>query len=86
MEPFHVKEALSLLDRVHLFTIQNEGHGSLQYAIEGIINMVEGITIHSKKETFIVKCFYSMFMLYWSSRLFCQKMSVLTEQKKRWKA
>ena len=33
MEPFHVKEALSLLDRVHLFTIQNEGHGSLQYAI-----------------------------------------------------
>ena len=62
MEPVHVKEALSLLDRVHLFAIQNEEDGSLQNAIEGIINMVEGITIRSKKQTsilifFIVKCF-----------------------------
>ena len=62
MEPVHVKEALSLLDRVHLFAIQNEGDGSLQHAIEGIINMVEGITIRSKKQTsilffFIFKCF-----------------------------
>ena len=45
MEPIHVKEALSFLDRVHLFTMQNGGDGSLQHAIEGFINMVEGITI-----------------------------------------
>ena len=65
MEPVYVKEALSLLDRVDLFTIQNEGDGSLQHAIEGIINMVEGITIRSKKQTsnfffrpkvFFIKC------------------------------
>ena len=53
MEPVHVKEALSLLDRVHLFAIQNEGDGSLQHAIEGIINMVEGITIRSKERTIL---------------------------------
>ena len=41
MEPVHGKEALSLLDTVHLFAIQNEGDGSLQHAIEGVINMVE---------------------------------------------
>ena len=41
MEPVHVKEALSLLDIFYLFTIQNERHGSLQHAIEGIIKMVE---------------------------------------------
>ena len=61
MEPVHVKETLSLLDRVHLFAIQNEGDRSLQHAIESNINMVEGSTIRSKKETsililFIVKC------------------------------
>ena len=49
MEPIHVKEVLSLLDRVHLSAIQNEEDGSLQHAIEGIINTVEGITIRSKK-------------------------------------
>ena len=54
MEPVHVKEALSLLDRVHLFAVQNEGYGSLQNAIEGIISMVEGITIRSKKQTSIL--------------------------------
>ena len=54
MEPVHVKEALSLLNRAHLFTIQNEEDGSLQHAIESIINMVEGI---------------NMFMLYWSPRV-----------------
>ena len=42
MEPVHVKEALSLFDRIHLFAVQNEGDGSLQHVIEGIINMVEG--------------------------------------------
>ena len=62
MEAFYVKEAY-FLNRVHLFAIQNEGDGSLQHATEGIINMVEGITICSKKQTsvllffFIVKCF-----------------------------
>ena len=50
MEPVHVKEPLSLLDRVHLFVIQNERDGSSQHSLEGIINMVEGITIRSKKQ------------------------------------
>ena len=50
MEPVHIKETLSFLDRVHIFAVQNEGDGSLQYAIEGIINIVEGITIHSKNK------------------------------------
>ena len=45
MEPAHVKEVLFLLGRVHLFAIQNEGDGSLQHAIEDVINMVEGINI-----------------------------------------
>ena len=36
MEPVHVKDALSLLDRVHLFAIQNERDGSLQHAIAGL--------------------------------------------------
>ena len=48
MQPVHVKEALFLLGRVNLFPIQNEEDGSLQHAIEGIINIVEDITIHSK--------------------------------------
>ena len=72
MEPVHVKKALSPLDRVHLFAIQNEGDGSLQHEIEGIINMVEGITIVQKNTHqfyFIfssLSVFYNMFMLYWS--------------------
>ena len=45
MEPVHVKEVLFLLDRVHLFAIQNEGERSLQHAIEDVKNMVEGINI-----------------------------------------
>ena len=59
MKPVHVKEALSLLDRIHLFAIQNEGDGSLQHAVEGVINMVEGITFHSKKQTSIL-IFFSL--------------------------
>ena len=51
MEAVHVKEALSLLDTVYLFAIQNKGDGSLQHAIEGFMNMVEDITIRSKKQT-----------------------------------
>ena len=54
MKPVHVKEALFLLDRVHLFTIQNEGDGRSQHAIVGIIKMVEGNTIRSKKGTSIL--------------------------------
>ena len=73
MELVHVKEVLSLLNRAHLFTIQNEEDGSLQHAIEGIINMVEGIiTICSKKQTSFfssLSVFYNMFMLYWSPRV-----------------
>ena len=57
-----MSEALFILDKEHLFAIQNEGDGSLQDAIEGVINMVEGITIPSKKQTsilifIIIKCF-----------------------------
>ena len=51
METVHVKGALSLLDRAHLFAVQNQGDGSLQHLIEGVGNMVEGITIRSKKQT-----------------------------------
>ena len=36
MERVHLKKTY-LLDRVHLFTIQNEGDGSLEHAIQGII-------------------------------------------------
>ena len=57
MEAVHVKEALPLLDRVHLFAIQNEGDGSLQHTIKGIKNMVEGITIRSKKQISILSFF-----------------------------
>ena len=57
MEPVYVKEALYLLDRIHLLAIQNEGYENLQYAVEGIINMVEGITIRSKKQTSILTFF-----------------------------
>ena len=45
MEPVHVKEVLFLLDRVHLFAIQNEGDRSLQHAIEDVTDMAEGINI-----------------------------------------
>ena len=74
MAPAHVKEALSLLGRVHLFAIRNEGDEILQHEIEGFINMVEDTTIRSKKQTsilnfFYIVVFYNMFMLYWSSRV-----------------
>ena len=54
METVHVKGALFLLDRVHFFAIQNQGDRSLQHLIEGILNMVEGITSRSKKQTSIL--------------------------------
>ena len=58
MGPVHVKEALFLLDRVNLFAIQNQGDGSLQHATEGIINMVQGITIRSRKQTSVLIFYY----------------------------
>ena len=60
MESVYVKEALSLLDRVHLFAIQNEGDGSLQHAIEGVINIFEGTTIRLKKQTSVLLFFSSL--------------------------
>ena len=53
--------------RVHLFGLQNEGDRSLQHKIEGIINMMEGITIRSKKQTSVLiffhhKVFYITFL------------------------
>ena len=61
MEPLHIEEALSLLDRVHLFAFQNEEYGCLQHAIEGIINTAEAITYHSFKETNINFFFFFHF-------------------------
>ena len=64
MEPVYIKEVLLLLDRGHLSSIQNEGDGSLQHAIEGIITMVEALLYVQKKTNinfnfFIAKCFLS---------------------------
>ena len=50
MEPAHIKEVLLLLDRGHLSSIQNEGDGSLQHAIEGIITMVEALLYVQKNK------------------------------------
>ena len=58
MERDHLKKTLYLLDRVHLFIIQNEGDGSLEHAVQGIINMVEGVTIRSKKQTSVLIFFH----------------------------
>ena len=63
MKPVHGKRALSLPKKVHIFAIQNEGDGSLQHAIEGVINTVEGITIRLKKQIsilffFVRKCLH----------------------------
>ena len=55
--------SLFFLDRVHLVAIQNEGDGSLQHAIESVINMVEGIAIRSKKQTSIFILFYFIFII-----------------------
>ena len=64
MESSHAKETLSLLGRVPIFAIHNEGDERLQHPVEGIINLVEGITIRLKKQTsiyffLIVKLFFS---------------------------
>ena len=51
MELVLVKEGLSLFHRIHHFALHSEGDGRLQRAIEDVINLVEGITIRSKKQT-----------------------------------
>ena len=68
MEPVHAKEALSHLDTVHLFAIQNEGDKSLQHKNGGIINITERITFRSKKQFFFssLSAFDNIFTLYWS--------------------
>ena len=48
------KKHISYLDRVHLFAFQKEGDGSIQHETEGIIKMVEDITICSIKQTSIL--------------------------------
>ena len=45
-------EALSLLDKVHLFATYNENN-DLQHRIDVIIITIEGISIGAKKQTFI---------------------------------
>ena len=68
MEPAHIKEALSLLDRVYLFTIQTNRDKltacNWRYYKQGWRHY------YSFKEFFSSICaFYKMFMLYWSSRV-----------------
>ena len=69
MDSVHVKETLSLLDRVHLFAIQKEGDASLQHVIQGI-KKHGWRHYYSFKETNInfnffssLSVFYNMFML-----------------------
>ena len=73
MELVHVKEVFPLLDREKFFSILNERDRdkSLQHIVEGIINMVEIISILLKKQTQILifsllSIFHNLFMLYWS--------------------
>ena len=76
MESVHVKEPLSLLDRVHLFAIQHEGDGSLQHVIEGVINMVEGIAMLSKKQTSILIFLLLLFFITCLCRTGVQELKV----------
>ena len=76
MELVHVKEVFPLLDRENFFSILNERDRdkSLQHIVEGIINMVEIISILLKKQTQILifsllSIFHNLFMLYWSLRV-----------------
>ena len=52
--------------------IQNKRNGSLQYAMEGIINMVEGITISSEKQASILIIFFSHRLVFFITCL-CSK-------------
>ena len=72
MEPAHVKEVLSFLDRIHLFGIQNKRDGNLQCAMEGIINMVKDITIRSEKQTSILSYFFFHRLVFFV-RCLCRK-------------
>ena len=58
METIHVKEVLSFLERVHLSLSKKKEMEALQHAIEDIINMFEGITIRSKKQTILFFIFF----------------------------
>ena len=50
-------EALSLLDKVHLFASYNENN-DLQHRIDVIIITIEGISIGAKKQTSIIDFFH----------------------------
>ena len=51
------KEALSLLDKVHLFATYNENN-DLQHRIDDIIITIEGISIRAKKQASITDFFH----------------------------
>ena len=51
------KEALSLLDKVHLFVSYNENN-DLQHIIDDIITTIEGISICIKTQVSITDFFY----------------------------
>ena len=51
MEPVHAKEALSLLGRVPLFSIHNEGGGRLQRANEDMYHKLSWSHYYSFEET-----------------------------------
>ena len=51
------KEALSLLDKVHLFVTYNENN-DLQHRIDDIITTIEGISIRAKKQASITDFFH----------------------------
>ena len=54
------KEALSFLDRVHLFATYNENN-DLQQRIDDIITTIEGISIRAKKQASIIYFFHYFF-------------------------
>ena len=51
------KEALSLLDKVHLFAAYDENN-NLQHRIGDIITTIEGIGIRAKKQASITNFFH----------------------------
>ena len=61
MEPVHV--------------IQNKRDGILQYAMERIINMVEGINIRSDKQT-PISIFFSSFIIFYMFMLYSTEVQV----------
>ena len=51
------KDALSLLDKVHLFATYNENNDQ-QHRIDDIITTIEGISIRAKKQASITDFFH----------------------------